>query len=70
VITCAPRSAGWIFAKPPFFFPTGVRTASTMYASATLPSCQLAQSNYESLRLPRRFSAISRRWISFVPSTI
>ena len=32
--TCAPRSAEWTSLSPPFFFPTGVRTASTMYASA------------------------------------
>ena len=28
--TCAPRSAGWTWLRPPPRFPTGVRTASTM----------------------------------------
>src|SRR5205807_5235680 len=32
--TWAPRSAEWTLASPPFFLPTGVLTASTMYASA------------------------------------
>jgi hypothetical protein len=34
-MTCAPRSAGWAPARPPPRRPTGVRTASTRYASAT-----------------------------------
>src|SRR5581483_11075921 len=32
--TWAPRSAGWTWARPPPRLPTGVRTATTMYASA------------------------------------
>src|SRR5262245_37773923 len=35
LIEAAPRSAGWTPASPPPRRPTGVRTASTMYASAT-----------------------------------
>src|SRR5918999_2858255 len=31
-----PRSAGWTWARPPPRRPTGVRTASTMNASATV----------------------------------
>src|SRR5207237_739840 len=31
--TWAPRSAGWTWLSPPPRLPTGVRTASTMYAS-------------------------------------
>src|SRR4029453_8316842 len=31
---CAPGSAGWTRDRPPPRFPTGVRTASMMYASA------------------------------------
>src|SRR4051794_37634366 len=31
--TCADRSAGWTPERPPFRFPTGVRTASTITAS-------------------------------------
>ena len=36
-MTCAPRSAGCAPARPPPRRPTGVRTASTMYASAIVP---------------------------------
>src|SRR5262245_22841285 len=38
VMTCAPRSAGCTCASPPPRLPTGVRTASTMYASGMVTS--------------------------------
>src|SRR5438552_7364706 len=38
--TWAPRSAGWTWLSPPPRFPTGVRTASTMKASAISGSFQ------------------------------
>ena len=34
LMECAPRSAGWTCESPPPRRPTGVRTASMMYASA------------------------------------
>ena len=39
---CAARSAGCTPDRPPLRLPTGVRTASTMNASATMPSIGLA----------------------------
>jgi hypothetical protein len=36
--TCAAMSTGFTPDSPPFRFPTGVRTAPTMYASATTSS--------------------------------
>src|ERR1700677_4539692 len=46
VRTCAARSTGWTPDRPPFRFPTGVRTASTMTASRLKSISSFCMANF------------------------